>query len=454
MKILQVHNYYAQSGGEDVVVATEREHLEAHGHDIRTYYVTNENLQPPTGGGWRAHITYFVRLIYTSIATVWNPVTYRRIRRILQTEKPEVVHCHNIFPRISPSIYWACAREGVPVAQTLHNYRLLCLNAYLFRFHNTQHTTGESSPRDQAGSICHLCSKRKWKWPGIKYHCYRNSQKGSAIVALMLGIHHLLGTWRRKVDLYITLSNFQLLQFTQSGWPESHFVTKPNPVNRLAEITSSTTSLPLPQPFALFVGRITPEKGLGLLLHAWKEMKRTPLESRTCPHLVIAGIGPFEPLCRDMIHELGLDNSVHMVGKQNPEQVQQMLRKATCLVSPSSLYETFGLVVAEAAMQGVPSIVAAPGAASELVDDSKTGLLCPREDVLAWANALRWAFEHPGECQKMGHAACERLHAAASSQQAVDLLVKAYDQAIQNASERECQGGRSGASQPPPRENA
>jgi glycosyltransferase involved in cell wall biosynthesis len=434
MKILQVHNYYAQSGGEDMVVAAERDHLQAAGHDVITYYVSNHDLQSHPNTRWPKRLLRALRLIWISMATVWNPVTYRHLRTLLRQERPDVVHCHNTFPRISPSIYWACANAGIPVVQTLHNYRLLCLNAYLFRFH--RESTGSEAPDATygAGEVCHLCAQRKWKWPGIRYRCYRNRRSGSAVVALMLGIHHLLGTWTRKIDRYIVLTEFQRQLFLQQGWPADRFVIKSNPISTPPQSVSARLSASAQacgdDPFALYVGRLAPEKGLLFLFDAWAELGPLPLANGCKPRLVVIGDGPLTNACRERIRQLNLDQCVTLLGKRGSYDVARYMSQARFTIFPSLWYETFGLVVAESARNGTPVMVSSPGAAAELVEDGKTGWIRPAGDQKVWIETIRWAFEHPEACARMGRAAAQRFQNAASPQQTTQHLLDIYAQIL------------------------
>ena len=152
MRIIQVHNYYQEAGGEDSVVAAERNMLEAAGHELIPYYKNNDGIV----GTWQ--------LIVSSLKTIWNYKAYSEFCQLLKNHRPDVVHCHNTFPLISPAIYWACKKEGVPVVQTLHNYRLLCLNSQFLRY-----------SKDNETEVCEKCHKRAFKIPGIKYRCYRGS---------------------------------------------------------------------------------------------------------------------------------------------------------------------------------------------------------------------------------------------------------------------------------------
>ncbi len=212
----------------------------------------------------------------------------------MQKENPDVVHCHNTFPLISPSIYWACAKEGVPVVQTLHNYRLLCLNAFLFR--QSRCVKGYDlgvkdnlklnhlKPNTSAGSgICELCLRRRFKFQGIRHSCYRDSRAASLVVAVMLFVHKLLGTWSKKVTAYIALTEFQKQKMIEGGIPADKVWVKPNFIQRsevggqssddrrqtTEQPQASNPQPPTPSSYALFVGRLSPEKGCDVLIRAW-----------------------------------------------------------------------------------------------------------------------------------------------------------------------------------------
>ena len=200
MKILVVHNHYRQRGGEDSVFETECRMLERAGHEVVRYEKTNLDL--PSGAWGR---------IRTAFATVWSSQSYREVRALIRREHPDVMHCHNTFPQISPSVYFAASAEGVPVVQTLHNYRLCCLNGYLFR----------------DGHICERCLGHL-PWRGVFRRCYRGSFAASATVATMLIVPRALGTWRRNVTRYIALTEFARQLFVKAGLPAEAIVVKPN----------------------------------------------------------------------------------------------------------------------------------------------------------------------------------------------------------------------------------
>src|SRR5437868_4751026 len=179
MRILIIHNSYQRPGGEDVVCQREGDLLRAQGHEVLEYRRHNDEIKSLSFTGRMGLIG----------RTVWASDSYRELHAVLLTQKPDVVHVHNSFPLISPSLFWACRKAGVPVVQTLHNYRLLCPGSNLFR----------------ADKVCHDCLPGKF-WHGVAHGCYRDSRGQTAAVALMLTVHHACKTWTRQVDRYIALT--------------------------------------------------------------------------------------------------------------------------------------------------------------------------------------------------------------------------------------------------------
>ena len=190
MKILVVHNYYKQPGGEDQCVAAEVALLKAHGHEVIPYSVRNDSID--TLG----------RLTVAS-RTIWSRSAYREVRQLIRTHRPQIAHFNNTFPLISPAAYYAARAEGVRVVQTLHNFRLLCPNALFFR----------------NGRVCEDCLGRSFPWPGIAHKCYRGSRMASAAAAAMVAVHRVLGTWREAVDVYVALTEFSRQKFIAGGLP-------------------------------------------------------------------------------------------------------------------------------------------------------------------------------------------------------------------------------------------
>lgn len=369
MKIIQVHNYYQQVGGEDSVVAVEKNMLMEAGHEVLTYYKNNDGIV----GAWQ--------LIVSSLKTVWNYKAYSEFRQLLKNHCPDVVHCHNTFPLISPAIYWACEKEGVPVVQTLHNYRLLCLNSQFFRY-NKQNET----------EVCEKCHKRAFKFTGIKYRCYKKSMAGSLIVALMLFLHRLLGTWKNKVSAYIALTEFQKQKMSEGGLPADRIFVKPNFVR--PETAKEPIECDIPQsPYALFVGRLSPEKGCTVLLLAWKCFLESYDVTQNVfrPELLVVGDGPDKKSLEQWSEEHQL-NRVRFTGMLPRNQVQALMKRAEFLILPSLWYEGFPMAIVEAFSCGTPVLASDLGGMKEIIEEGVTGRKFTVGDVRELAEKMNTMF--------------------------------------------------------------
>ena len=351
MRIIQVHNYYQEAGGEDSVVAAERNMLEAAGHELIPYYKNNDGIV----GTWQ--------LIVSSVKTIWNYKAYSEFCQLLKNHRPDVVHCHNTFPLISAAIYWACKKEGVPVVQTLHNYRLLCLNSQFLRY-----------SKDNETEVCEKCHKRAFKIPGIKYRCYRGSIAGSAVVATMLFLHRLLGTWKNMVSAYIALTEFQKKKMSEEGLPEDRIFVKPNFGH--SETVKEPVECDIPQlPYALFVGRLSPEKGCAVLLQAWKYYLEScdVTQNVIRPELLVVGDGPDKESLEQWSEEHQL-NQVRFTGKLPRNEVQALMERAEFLILPSLWYEGFPMTIVEAFSCGTPVLASDIGSMKTIIEEGVNGL--------------------------------------------------------------------------------
>ena len=381
MKILIVHNRYRHRGGEDSAFEAECEMLERAGHVVLRYERDNGDIHRGLGS------------LATAARTLWNPRTYREIRGLIRRERPDIVHCHNTFPLVSPSVYYAAAAERVPVVQTLHNYRLACLNGYLFR----------------DGHVCERCLGR-CPLPGIRRRCYRGSRTASAAVALLLVVHRCLGTFRRRVTRYIALTDFGRELFVKAGLPAGKIVVKPN-VCRTPFPNAESEPPPLPSGAGLdahvttflYLGRLSPEKGVSLLLDAWRLVQQTPPSPAPGSlRLLLAGEGPE----REALEARSADlPGVTFLGAIPGERLPGLFAETTILVSPSITQETFGLAIVEAAAAGRPALVSDLGAQRTLVKDGTTGVLFPAGDAPALASAIRALAASPQRAAAMGQAA-------------------------------------------------
>jgi glycosyltransferase involved in cell wall biosynthesis len=350
VKILLVHNYYQQPGGEDLVVAVEARLLESRGHEVVRYTAHNDQVSS------LSKLTLAQR-------TIWNQKTYRQLRRVITQHRPHIVHVHNTLPLLSPSVYYAAGAEGLPVVQTLHNYRLMCPAAVCFR----------------SGHICTDCVGRPVAWPAIRHACYRGSRSASAAIATMLSVHRLIGTWQQKTSVYIALTAWARGMFIEAGLRADKLVVKPNFVD--PDPGAGTGS----GDYAVFVGRLSPEKGIQTLLRAWRVVGPQV-------RLLIIGEGPLASTVAAATHDLP---SVTWLGRRDPPEILSILRDAQFLVFPSEWYETFGRVIVEAFATATPVIAAGHGAAAELVADGVTGLHFRPGDPLDLAAKVLHLNSHP-----------------------------------------------------------
>lgn len=356
MRVLQVHNRYQQPGGEDVVVQAEHELLQNHGHDVDLLEADN------------AEIVGLAGQVKAALGTIYSPATKSLVAARIASFQPDVVHVHNFFPLLSPSIYYACRDVGVPVVQTLHNYRLICPNALLLR----------------SGRPCEDCIGRRFAWPGVLHACYRGSRLGTVSVAAMASSHHRLGTWRGRVDRFIALSEFAKKKLAEGGLPEEKITVKPNFVPDSGRPGDARDR------FALFVGRLSQEKGIELLLAAWKSWNASiPLK--------IVGDGPLASVVAELAKRCGAE----CLGRLPGGRVRQMMTKASFLIFPSLCYENFPLAVAEAFAAGLPVVAAGHGSMASLVEHGRTGLHFRPGDAADLAAKIEWAAVHPEEMARM-----------------------------------------------------
>ena len=386
LRVLLLHNYYRQPGGEDTVVARERNLLESHNHVVRLHAVSNAAIRGPFG----------------AIATAWR-ATYslsarRRVADDVEGFRPNLVHVHNFFPLLTPSVYDACRAAHVPIVQTLHNYRLLCSNAQLFR----------------DGHVCEECLGKLVPWPGMLHACYRGSRVGSGAVVSMLAVHRLLRTWSEKVDLYIAPTDFARQTFIRGGLPAQKIVVKPHFVDPDPGFDEGGGR------YALFVGRLSPEKGLDTLLAAWERLAgRIPLK--------IVGDGSLAPHVEVVAQRRA---TVEWLGPQPSSRVFSLMKGARALIFPSGCYESFGMVIAEAFAVGLPVIASDVGTASSLVAHGRTGRLFRHGDAEDLATQVAWWWVHPGAVAEMRREARREFERKYTAAQNYRMLMDAYDRAL------------------------
>jgi glycosyltransferase involved in cell wall biosynthesis len=385
MKVLVLHNRYREAGGEDRVVERETALLAGRGHKVRTITADNssiEGLSPVALAG----------------RTIWSRDAYRRVRALLGRERVDVVHVHNTLPLLSPAVYYAAAAERVAVVQTLHNYRLLCANALLLR----------------DGQPCEKCVGAHAPVAAVSHGCYRHSRSATGVVAAMQVLHRAAGTWQRKVDVYVATSEFARDKLVAGGLPADRLVVKPHFVD------------PDPGPgdgrggYALFVGRLSKEKGIDTLLDAWSRL-------RTRLPLTIVGDGPLASVVADAAARLA---GVTWLGRRTATDVQALMADAAVLVFPSIAYETFGQVVVEAYASGTPVVVSSGGAAAEMVEPGRTGVLVPPADPDRLAGEITRLFASTDALPSMRASARAAFLQRFSAERNYQALTSIYEAAI------------------------
>ena len=394
MRVLVVHESYQQRGGEDAVAAAEAEQLELHGHTVLRYSRHNDELK---GQGP-------LRIMRAGIDTVWATKSFRDLEKLLVAGQPEVVHFHNTLPLISPAAYYACARHGIPVVQTLHNYRLVCPAATFLR----------------DGHLCEECLGRKVAWKAVAHGCYRGSRAASAAVTAMLATHRAMQTWQTKVDAYIALSEFARKKHIAGGLPAQRLVVKPNFVHPDPGPRSSQEA----GKYALFVGRLSEEKGLRGLLAAWKRLAR-PIP------LFLLGDGPLREEIAPQMGSTSLPET-SLIGGVSRAEVFQWMRGARFLLCPSHWFEGCPLVIVEAFACGVPVIATGHGPTAEMVAHGRTGLHVVAGNDADLAAKVEWAWSHPDEMQVMGEAARREFEVKYSAEQNYNHLIALYERLVEH----------------------
>jgi glycosyltransferase involved in cell wall biosynthesis len=391
LRVIIIHNQYQRPGGEDKVCAAETTLLEANGHQVLRYTVHNETV--------KLHGKFALAL-----KTIWNQTHYQELRRLFQRKKPNLVHVHNTLPLISPAVYHAAQSEGIVVCLTLHNYRLLCPNALFFR----------------NDMVCEDCIGRFLAWPGIRNACYRRSRPTTIVVSFMNSFHRLLGTWKNKIDVYIALTEFSKQKFIQAGFPKNKIVVKPNFVENGSYFFG--TELAKKRVGALFVGRLSREKGIETLLKAWKIIGRSfPLK--------IIGDGPLASFVRNTV---SARDGIFLLGQRPILEVYDLMAKASILVFPSECYETFGRVAMESFSQGTPVISSNIGAMAEMINHGHTGLHFETGNFQDLADKVLWANEHPNEMERMGRNARREYEAKYTPERNYQMLMSIYELAAKN----------------------
>ena len=311
------------------------------------------------------------------------------------------MHCTNTFPLISPAAYYAAHHLGMTVVQSLHNYRLLCSNAIFLRNRR----------------VCEDCLRKPFPWPAVLYRCYRGKHAASAVVAITQVLQRVMRNFSPPVDTYIALTEFSRQKFVQGGLPFEKIAVKPNFVH------------PDPGPgtgiggYALFVGRLSPEKGIEIMLSAWSLL---PTQMK----LMIIGDGPLAPKVRQSVED---DNRIVWLGRRTPEEVFSIVGDAAFLILPSIWYEGLPKTLLEAFAKGTPVIASKIGSLAKLVGDGMTGLHIKPGNANDLASKVCYLHDNPKELARMRNNARQIYKLKYTAEVNYRILMKIYEQALSGA---------------------
>lgn len=391
MRILQVHNRYRsdQPSGENLVVDQEAGLLRNAGHEVCLYQRQSDSIAEFSAGK-RAQMPLRIS---------WSETDRLAILRTIRKFNPEIVHVHNVFPLISPSILVACTALSVPVVATLHNYRLFCASGNLLR----------------DGKPCLVCLDHS-PVNGIIHSCYRNSRVATIPLSLSIGIHRKLGTWAKHVGRFIVMSEFARRLFSESGMPSDRIVVKPH------FVPDPENTRMGPGKYSLYLGRLSSEKGVDLLIDSWRP-EFGPLRI----------VGDGEERRRLELQAAPLKSTIRFEGMLNRDSAMKTLLQARMVVMPSRCFETFGLAAVEAQAHGVPVVVSDVGVLPETINEGESGLRFKSGNQQSLTDALALVSK-PEVSQRMGLAARRHYLNRYAPTNNLKMLESIYDQARQNAS--------------------
>lgn len=385
LKILQVHNYYQIPGGEDTVVANEKKLLEEHEHEVIQYLRNNSELKEFSK----------MRKMLLPFTTIFNPRTYKEVKRIIKEQNIDIVHVHNTLNLISPAVYFAALSCKVPVVQTVHNFRLLCPGATFYR----------------DGHICEDCLEYGLGC-AVKHSCYRGSKLQTLACVINTWIHRITGVYRKLNYICLTDFNKEKLLSLKQIKPEQIFI-KPN------FVVNETPSIPYedrPNQY-IFAGRLDKLKGIDLLLEAWKKM------GNNAPMLLVCGTGPMEDWCKEFVAENGLHN-IEMRGIAPNNEVKKLIANSKALILPTRWYEGFPMTIVEAYSVGTPVIGTDLGNTGSAIEEGSTGAKFEYNSCDSLINAVRRMSNYGSEISRTTKAAYVEQYSEEQNYQMLDVVYR------------------------------
>ncbi|QQM39496.1 glycosyltransferase [Streptomyces liliifuscus] len=392
MHVLVVHNRYAsaQPSGENKVVDQEVALLREAGHRVEVFERRSDDIAARS----------LLSKAALPLLVPWNPAVRTELAARLRTERPDVVHVHNVFPLLSPAVLAACADADVPAVATLHNYTQVCPPGTLQR----------------GGKPCTECVGSA-PLPAVRHGCYRNSRLATVPLAVSLSVNRRRWWWS-GVERFFCLSAAQRDVLVRAGMPAERLAVKHNFVPEPGAFRTGDGE------HLLYLGRLAEAKGVRLLMAAWDEIAAS---GGVGVPLVIAGAGPLE---QEVTAWAAGRDDVRCVGLYDTAESRKAIARSVAVVAPSTWLEAFGLVVVEAMAAGVPTVAAGHGAFVELVEDGVTGLLHRPGDPASLASCIRRIAAGPALGREMGQAARRRYERDFSPAVGLERLVEEYRTAI------------------------
>lgn len=387
MKILLVHNYYKIAGGEDGVLENEIRLLQSRGHKVIRFVVNNKDINST------------LEKVVTFLNTPFAYFQYKKIKKLLQVEMPDIVHVHNYFPQISPSIFYACKSMKVPVVHTLHNYRAVCPTALLMH----------------KGKINEISLKGR-SWWTVSKRVYRNSILGSFVLACMVEMHKKIKTWHNKVDCFIALTEFSKQKYIEAGWPSDRIMVK---ANFIEDPFNSAPMIEKEGGYGLYVGRLSEEKGIDVLLSAWSNIDFK---------LKVIGEGPLKSL----VENKGT-SFIEYLGIKEKAEVLSLIKNADFIIMSSTWYEGFPMVLVEAMCCGTPAIVSKLGSMEEIVEDGVTGLHFACEDINELTKKINYLLSNKKLKKEMALQARQKYLTKYTAEINYQRLIEIYQSAIEHS---------------------
>jgi len=390
VRIFLAHNYYGSSApsGENDVFEAERDLLRQSGHEVAEFRRHSDDIRSKGALG----------RVQGALSTAWNPWAAWALRRAVEAFKPDVVHVHNTFPLLSPAIFHAIGNQA-PKVLTLHNYRLFCPAAIPMR----------------AGGVCTECLDTRSVWPSLRYGCYRDNRLSTLPLAISVALHRYLGTWTKHVDAFIALSKFQREKMVEAGLPGGAVHVKPN------FIAGNFKPVPWKDRgnYAVFVGRLSMEKGVRTLLTAWRSVSDLRLK--------ILGDGPLYGELESQVRAQGIH--AEFLGRVHRDEVISIISGACLQVVPSECYEGFPMVILEAFACGTPVVTSRLGSLAEIVLDGDTGLHFKAGDPVDLAQRVNHLAERPERAHRMGQKARDIFLEKYTAEKNLELLLEIYSRA-------------------------